>query len=254
MKRSAIIGIAALVTALCVPLTAQGNLIDGIVKYEQPPDFQNGFDLQSQWDNTDSEPDVIKADDWICPDGRPITDIHWWGSYVADQTFTPDGFYIIFYDNKPMGAGPEDDLPGAVAGGFWVALGLANEVDTGQMTQGEHVYEYSVYLQDVPGLWFYQDQGVKYWLSIVADTPNIGSEPIWGWHTGLQPEIEGLTNAVTGKVLQDGTAPPFGNPDEWEHMNYNMAFAFTTVIPEPGIFSLVGFGALGLLALRPRKK
>ena len=111
MKRSAIIGIVALVvTAFCVPAIANDST--EITKWEQPPDYENGLDLQSQWDDTDSEPDVIKADDWICPDGLPITDIHWWGSYINDDQFTPDGFYITIYDNNPLGVGPDDDLPG----------------------------------------------------------------------------------------------------------------------------------------------
>lgn len=120
------------------------------------------------------------------------------------------------------------------------------------MTQGEKVYLYSVYLQDNPDLWFDQVRGTKYWLSIVADTRNIGSEPIWGWHTGIEPDVCGLTNAVTGKV-GEGETWAIGNPEEWEHMAYNMAFSLTT-IPEPGTFAMLGFGALGLFALRRRKK
>ena len=90
-------------------------------------------------------------------------------------------------------------------------------------------------------------------MSIIADTPGFGQTPIWGWHTGFQPAgIGGLTNAVTGKVYV-GDPTGEGNPEEWAHIEYNMAFALTT-IPEPGTMALIGFGVTGLLALRRRKR
>ncbi len=248
MRRSTIIGIAALVVMVfCVPALAQY----GVIKWEQLPDIEDGFDLQSQWDRMGGEPDVIKADDWICQDGLPITDIHWWGSYYDNEQFEPDAFYINIYANDPKATGPEDDMPGTLRSSYWMAFSAVNEIDTGQTDSvGEKVYYYSVYLDET--VWFDQEQGVKYWISIVADTPDIGSTPIWGWHTGFEPDVQGLTNAVTGKVLQD-SAWAEGNPLEWAHMSYNMAFSLTT-IPEPGAYALFGLGALALLVLRRRKK
>lgn len=257
MKRSTIFAIA-LIAIVGLSFQAWAR-VDGpvdIFKWIQAPDMEEGFDLESQWDPTDSEPDVIKADDWMCPDGRPVTDIHWWGSYLCDDPYQPEGFAILIY------ADYYDDeksfyRPGALLEDYYAPFGDVNETLFGVDLEGETVYEYSLYLPEDD--WFYQQQHNYYWISIVAVTPDIGDPPIWGWHTGIEPEDPfgdlDLSWAVTGKVDQTGGMPniPEGNPAEWEWMNYNMAFAFTT-IPEPGTLALLGTAVAGLLAIRRRSK
>jgi len=254
MKLAIIVSMAALfVLTLSFSAPAQDNNNNNeIIKWIQPPDMRTGFDQQSQWDFTDGEPDVIKADDWICPDGLLVTDIHWWGSYFADEQFEPDAFYVNIYanDDRDLIGDPSDDMPGTWLWGVLADFPGTSETFYGIDSVGEAVYEYSVYLPE--GWEFDQDQGVKYWLSIVASTPDHGSVPIWGWHTGFEPVgLYGLSSAVTGKVLM-GDDWARGNPDEWAHEDYNFAFALTTV-PEPGTIVLIGGGILALLGLRRRK-
>jgi len=262
MTRATILCIAVLsVLAFATSASARGDLPEEMIKWLQPPDYCDGLDLQSQWDPNDSEPDVIKADDWFCLDGQAITDIHWWGSYLHDETFTPERFYLIVYENDAMGAGPADDLPGDRLWYKEVLFSDVHETFTGvvDVLEGgltEKVYYYSVYLD--PEDWFRQQQGEKYWLSIVAKRPDICDTPIWGWHTTCgQPDVEGLSNAVTGKVITDAIIAE-GNPDQWEHMEgeareYNMAFSLTT-IPEPATLTLIGVGLVGLFAFRRKRQ
>ena len=47
------------------------------IKWSQPPDVNTGVIIQS----TKEEP--IIADDWECTDPRPVTDVHFWGSYIG---------------------------------------------------------------------------------------------------------------------------------------------------------------------------
>jgi hypothetical protein len=266
MRRSAAIGIAALIAVMGCLSAAANNIIDDPIKWIQLPDMDTGLDIQSQWNpqNQDPDdgtynPDVIKADDWIC-NGLPIVDIHWWGSYVNNEEVAVTGFWINFYDNDMGGAGIADDKPGGLLQSWFVDFGSANETLYGDDQNPtthlppddyEHVYLYSFYLPE--GEWFYQQEGAKYWLSIVAVTPDVlGSAPMWGWHTGFEPATLDTTNAVTGKV-QAYSLVGEGNPLEWAHMEYDMAFALTTV-PEPQTYALVGAGVLGLLVLRRRKQ
>jgi hypothetical protein len=254
MKRSTIIAVAVTVlVGFSLPaLAREGNQAE-IFKWIQPPDMEEGYDLQSQWDATDSEPDIIKADDWMCLDGLPVTDVHWWGSYYDNEEFTPDGFAILIYEDFED---EEKELyrPGTLLEDYYVPFCNANETVFGVDSLGETVYEYTLYLSEDE--WFYQDQDTWYWISIVAITPDIGSTPIWGWHTGVElPGMEGTAPAVTGKVDQTCGIPdiPVGNPEEWAWMDYNMAFGLTT-IPEPATIGLFGAAAVGLVVLRRRKK
>jgi hypothetical protein len=269
MRRSTAFGIAALMIAtFCASAGGNDVLIEDPTKWIQEPDLCTGLDVQSQWNplNQDPDdgtynPDVIKADDWIC-NGLPIADIHWWGSYGNNERTPVTGFHILIYDNNPGGAGIDDDLPGTVQQHWFVDFANANEAyyDDDQIptTQNppddfEHVYFYSWYLPEL----FPQVQGTKYWLSIVAETPQVeGSVPMWGWHTGFQPAGLATTSAVTGKVMAYSDRGE-GNPAEWEPMTdphyYDLAFALTTV-PEPATCAVIGLGALGLAALRRRKQ
>ena len=63
------------------------------VKYSQPPvsldanaqpPTINGWDQLSNYTNG-----PIMADDWKCEDERPVTDIHWWGSFIGWNSATP---------------------------------------------------------------------------------------------------------------------------------------------------------------------
>ncbi len=259
MKRSTIIAVMAIVI-VGLSFQASAGVDDQveIVKWIQPPDMDNGFDLESQWDPTDCEPDIIKADDWMCPDGRPITDIHWWGSYRCNEPYEPEGFAILIYDDAVHAAGYP--CPGNLLEDYYVAFGDAGETALpGVDSEGETVYEYSLYLPEDD--WFHQDQGTYYWISIVAVAPNTGDPPIWGWHTGIvdpeEAEELDLAWAVTGLVDRTGVMPPTipeGNPEEWAYMEgFDMAFALTTV-PEPGTLALFGTAAVGLFAIRRKKK
>ena len=270
MRRSAAIGIVALIAVtFCLSAAANSNIVDHPTKWIQEPDlsWDGSFNIQSQWnpDNTvpgaGYNPGVIKADDWIC-NGLPITDIHWWGSYINNDQMAVTGFWINVYDNDQSGdlGSIEDDQPGTLLLSWFVPFADANEAYFNENLalttkpapdDYEDVYQYS---WDLPeDGWYYQEEDKKYWLSIVAVTPGVfGSAPMWGWHPGLEPVGLATTNAVTGNVLS-GSPVGEGYSDQWAHMEYNMAFVLTT-IPEPQTYALMGFGVLGLLALRRRKR
>jgi hypothetical protein len=265
MKRLAISGVVALIlSTFC--LAARADVIDDPTKWLQEPDlsYDGSFDIQSQW-NPDStlpgygfDPGVIKADDWIC-NGLPITDIHWWGSYVNNDTMAITGFRINIYANDEGGdpLSIADDTPGMLLESWFAPFAETNETYIGDSmattmhdppNDYEHVYLYG---WDLPQ-WYYQEEGTRYWLSIVAETPGVfGSAPMWGWDIGFEPAGVDTTNAVTGNVMADSPVAE-GYAPEWAHMSYNMAFALTT-IPEPGTIAMLGIGILGLLGIRRRK-
>ena len=48
---------------------------EGPIKWLQFPDMANGINILSL--------DPVVADDWLCIKGKPITEIHFWGSYLS---------------------------------------------------------------------------------------------------------------------------------------------------------------------------
>ena len=53
-------------------------------KWIQNPDTEWGYDIWS-WGYEDVAGNIMivneVADDWVCRDGRPITEVRWWGSF-----------------------------------------------------------------------------------------------------------------------------------------------------------------------------
>lgn len=240
MIRGLRLGAAALVL-LCV---AYGGWAQDIPKgVLQAPDMEFGWNLQSQWDAIDGEPNIIRADNWRCPDGRPVTDIHWWGSYYFNtgasnpvQTFEVS----IYADNNPSG-----NLPGTLLYRETFDSASLNETSVGFDTQGEEVFQYTAYLKDS----FEQTAGEVYWLSIVALTEASERWPMWGWHTASaedlnDDELLGSAQSTKDPTLIDGShGGNVANP--WQDAEYEMAFELTT-IPEPSIVALVGLGMFAL--------
>ncbi len=59
----------------------------------------------------------IVADDWLCKDDRPITDLHWWGSWLGwDKPYPPlapslpKTFHIGIWTDVPAGADPDPNI------------------------------------------------------------------------------------------------------------------------------------------------
>jgi hypothetical protein len=65
-----------------------------VVKYIQLPQITNGFDL---WD---TGPWAL-ADDFVCTNTGPITDIHLWGAWLNDQVDFNTTFWLAIYDDVP---------------------------------------------------------------------------------------------------------------------------------------------------------
>ena len=54
------------------------NLPGAVIKWEQPPNCVDGFNVDSFHDPTNF---IVVADDFLCNDPRPISHIRWWGSF-----------------------------------------------------------------------------------------------------------------------------------------------------------------------------
>jgi hypothetical protein len=230
--------LAALVlVGLAVTAMAQ-DIPKGVL---QLPDMTTGWNLQSQWDLIDGEPNIIRADNWRCPDGRPVTDVHWWGSYYfnTDGGNPVDAFEISIYDNDGS-----NGLPGTLLYRQNLNLAAVNETAYGVDTNGEEVYQYTAYLENP----FQQTQGEIYWLSIVALTEGTTRWPMWGWHTAVNTDIETLLQGAAQSTKDpDSENPIFGGQDAnpWQDAQYDMAFELTT-IPEPSLIALFGLGLFAI--------
>ncbi|MCK4518645.1 MAG: hypothetical protein KAU12_00860 [Candidatus Omnitrophica bacterium] len=229
------------------------------IKWSQPPDWDYGYDILSNV-KADGSAEVV-ADDWLCENGLPITDIHWWGSYQGDtDPNVPIGapspamdFWIGVWSDVPADQSATGySHPGILlgAGEVFDLVGYKNGYQ--QYTQ-HNGYKYEIDISDDPIL---QDAGTIYWLSIVA-TGSVGEDywsERWGWKTSYTHNID---CAVKGLVADE---PLVGIP--WletvvymEPLGVDMAFELTT-IPELGTMILLGSlatGLFGFAGLRRKK-
>ena len=77
------------------------------IKWSQPPvpstEGFNGWNELSWYGESQ-----IVADDWVCTSTNPVTDIHWWGSFLnwsaTEAPQLPDAFRITFWTDAPNNA------------------------------------------------------------------------------------------------------------------------------------------------------
>ncbi len=163
----------------------------------QPIEF-NAWNERSDYNN----PPML-ADDWLCRDDRPVTDIHWWGSFIGwTQPYPPPvlprAFRIGIWTDSP------DDpyIPGDFShpdrlvwenyctSWVWNFAGYDHDPRKPQYRDNlETDFQFNQLLTQCE--WFYQDgnepNGTVYWLSIAAVyEPNDYADPNfhpWGWKT-----------------------------------------------------------------------
>lgn len=181
------------------------------IKYGQPPVAigDGNPPLIRGWD----EPSLywppqtpIIADDWPCKDDRPITDIHWWGSFIGWNKpylpkVIPKAFHIGIWTDVPAGIDAPYSHPGKLiwenvcTKWIWNFAGydVDPRCDYPDMIcqKDEACFQFTQLLSE--NEWFYQkpqtDPAVPniYWLSIAAIYPATpdGLPPAypWGWKT-----------------------------------------------------------------------
>jgi hypothetical protein len=233
------------------------------IKWSQPPEVIDtnipqrilGWDERSDYKNP-----PIMADDWLCKDDRPVTDIHWWGSFLGwNQPYPPpilpSAFHIGIWTNVKAGVDDYFSHPGILVWEnfcnkwVWNFSGYDEHPDQSDPEYyTESCFQFNQLLSEDE--WFYQEPeepNTIYWLSIAAIyDPNAYQNPNfhpWGWKT--RPwYFEDDAVRTWGALNLDGTQwPPdlqigakwkVGDPVFWpdpEH-SWDLAFELTTMMPE----------------------
>jgi hypothetical protein len=193
-------------------------------KWSQPPqrwipdDAYNGWDefsVYGEWQ--------IVADDWVCQTQAPVTDIHWWGSFIDwyhpyAPTVMPAAFHIAFWTDVP--ANPADpgsfSHPGQVIWETYCDNFTCEFVGwdfdpriprRGPMDPPEATFKFTQNLP--PDQWFWQDPDVNiYWISIAAVYHKQAPLYPFGWKT--RPRDPSSPAPDDGVLIWDPTAPVLG--------------------------------------------
>jgi len=260
---------AIMLLLVCMAQATVTTVPTGIEKYLQAPKVTGSYDFTSMI-NGNMAP-VITLDDWVCPDGLPITDVHWWGSYwVTPSNGVPtpysdsrpnagpgvEGFLVGIFPNLAVGdaGNPNGFAVPDVENALWLGQfdGSCGETyvftDVKNTKITEDVYCYGVNLADATnilegGTSFDQEQGQTYWLGIAALMDDSCRE--WGWHEACSITGAYAVQATVTDTENIGWYIPCGGHD--------MAFELTTV-PEPGSLVALGVGISGLMGLVLRKR
>jgi hypothetical protein len=225
---AAVVVVSAAVTA---PVFA--DFIPLEVKWSQPIVWDaGGVQILGLDRPSDHLFNIVRADDFLCNDPRPIVAVRWWGSYLGpNQTPRPNapGFTVPFDISFHLSTanGNPSIHPNSLPVDPYLSLQsvLAQQFFVGFDVGGEAVYRYDAYLVDP----FVQIPGTEYFLDI--DLPN--SSEMWGWH-------ETPLNNLDYPAWATGHGGPWNNDPP-----HDLAFELM-VIPEPSGLSL---GMMGLALL-----
>jgi HYR domain len=169
------------------------------VKYVQWPNLFGGLDV---W-NSSSRPIQVTdgpwwlADDFICTNTGPITDIHLWGSWQNDQALPGSiTFQLYVFDDVPANAAnpfshPGTNVlwhqtfaPGSYAETVWTANAAEYFFDPGPPTilGGDSVVWYYCFNPTNLAQYGSTSQPTNYWLAAFAELPT-GTTNVFGWKT-----------------------------------------------------------------------
>lgn len=184
-------------------------------KYVQGPNINGGYDV---WNTP-----YVLADDFVCTNSGPISDIHLWGSWLSNNYLTNTiTFWLGIYDDVPAIAGPVPApshpgtnllwqqwfAPGKYAETNWTANASEQFLDPGPtniLGGDSEVWYYCFYPTNA-----FQQLGTPtnsktYWLAAYAQLP-AGIPQLYGWKTTTN-----VLNDTSVHAFWSGT-PPTANP------------------------------------------
>lgn len=238
-------------------------------KWSQPPVLTEDDAFIVGWDERSLlyQPPIM-ADDWKCTDERPVTDIHWWGSFLGWSGETPPpvvpkafhiGIWTDVPDPDPCDSATFSHPNKLIWENYcecyvWNYAGIdlysrLEDFTEPIETRDETCFQFAQFLSQDE--WFWQDpcggeDGTVYWLSIAAiyDPEAIVEYP-WGWKTREHfynddsVRIRGLFDPTgvsgwptPGVSSLIGWSWEWGEPVEYFGESWDLAFELTT--NEPG--------------------
>jgi hypothetical protein len=179
---------------------------------------------------------VVRADDFIS-DGRPVTAVRWWGSYIGDTTPRHTDFvgpFDISFHTSILGAAAPHPFSLPSLEPIYFTTVEAQQEFVGFDTAGDAVYRYDAFLPTP----FHEVAGHEYFLDI--DKPV--NQEHWGWHDAKGPHPILDWSAV---------APTHGGP--WSTATdplTDLAFELMTPVPEAQTWLtlMAGLCAIALMA------
>jgi len=164
---------------------------DHKMHFPQLPDI-DGWDVYAT--SLENDTGVMLADDWRCIQGGPVTDIHFWGSWLNDVKGSIDVFRIGIFSNIPADQSPTGySMPGNL---LWLQhFNMWEERVYDSPGQGFFYPQHDEYIQLDHNTYYQynimdiqdplvQKKGTIYWLSITAFVKQAEPgtvQPIWGW-------------------------------------------------------------------------
>ncbi len=214
---------------------------DHKMHFPQLPD-PHGWDVYATW------PKVL-ADDWLCTETGPVTDIHVWGSWRRDRESPIEAIRVSIHADDRTG---EYSKPGKLLWERFFTTGEFTVRDYGRGRQGwynpndgsyelnDHFTFHQINIMPIKDP-FIQKAGNIYWLDISVVPQYRHAQ--WGWKTS-QDHFEDI--AVWGDYPDPFWKPlvdPFGKP-------LDLAFVIT---PEPQSLVLLIVGGMFCALLRRRQ-
>jgi hypothetical protein len=228
------------------------------VKWSQPPVVLNepndpalidGWDEVSMTQRLPNDPNTpIMADDWQCDTDRPVTDIHWWGSFKGWTQPTlppilPTAFHIGIWTDQP----DPNPTPGIHDDQDWshpLTLVWENVCDTSvwnfagydldprigdpDFQENEACFQWAQFLSQDE--WFHQEEGTNvYWVSIAAIYPANTARP--HYYNDDAVRIIGTTDGTWPPVLGSTLTMTDCDPIHIGEVSWDLAFELTTNEP-----------------------
>lgn len=176
---------------------------------------------EAGWDVNATKP-LVLADDWMCSETGPVTDIHFWGSWLNGLEGVITSFTLSIHADIP--ADPPQipySKPGATLWETTITNFAALPIDppflegwydpqNGQFLAGNHqaYFQYNVLLPKED--WFVQTEGTIYWLNISAtvEDPGAPPQPVWGWKSTLNHWNDDAVWGIWGELIWDDMFEP----------------------------------------------
>jgi hypothetical protein len=206
------------------------------------------------WDVNFSSPMTL-ADDWLCTESGPVSDIHLWFSSMNDNSFSYTNVQIAIYADVPAVGTVSNSHPGTLLWQRTIGPIQASRHLWGSGDQGWYdPYLGTVLPANHTNIWqldinnivnaFTQNVGTVYWLGVTVAAQG---GPL-GWKTSISPHFG--DDACWLYPGGGNNWIPLVSPSTGESLD--MAFVIT---PEPSSIALVALGIGGLwFGCRNRKR